>query len=198
MQDPVTQQKNRRMLIRLVALVAVMVGISFAAVPLYSLFCRVTGYDGTTQKSASLPDKVLDRTMEVRFNADISPDLPWTFAPEIHSMKLKVGEQGIVAYHANNNASAPVAGVAVYNVTPEKAGKYFHKIQCFCFSEQTLAAGQRATMPVYFFIDPSIENDRNLDDVKTITLSYTFFKAETPALEKALDRYTNKAESQVN
>ncbi len=155
-----------------------MVGLTAASVPLYRLFCRVTGYQGTTRVAAQAPDRILGRAVTVRFNADVSPDLAWTFtAPE--PMKLKLGERGLALFKARNDSSAPVTGTAVFNVTPDQAGRYFDKIACFCFKQQTLAAGQEAELPVSFFVDPAIAKDRDAGEIHTITLSYTFFPAPT-------------------
>jgi cytochrome c oxidase assembly protein subunit 11 len=175
------RDRNRLVALAGVLTVAAMVGASYAAVPLYRLFCQITGYGGTTQVAATLPGQVLDRTITVRFNADTMPGLPWRFQPEQREMTVKVGEQGLAYYYAENLVGKPITGQATYNVTPEKAARYFNKIDCFCFTEQTLAAGQRADMPVSFYVDPAIANDRNLDEVKTITLSYTFFRTDDPA-----------------
>lgn len=158
------------------AVVAIgMVGAAYAAVPLYDLFCRVTGYGGTTQQAEIAPDAVLDRIIRVEFDASVSRDMPWRFRPEQRAVDLKVGEVGLAFYEAMNPTDRPIRGQATYNVTPQKAGYYFTKIDCFCFTEQTLQPGERVDMPVQFFVDPSIADDPNLDDVTTITLSYTFF-----------------------
>jgi cytochrome c oxidase assembly protein subunit 11 len=178
MNQPCTpQQRNARMAVGLGVLVAGMVGLSFASVPLYSLFCRVTGFGGTTQVATGVSDRVLDRVMEIRFNADVNNSIGWDFKPETHSLKVRVGEPATTLYHAHNRENRAVVGTAAYNVTPDKAGIYFQKIQCFCFTEQRLEAGQSVEMPVYFYVDPAIADDPELDDVKTITLSYTFFRA---------------------
>lgn len=178
MKQPRTpQQRNARMAVGLGVLVAGMVGLSFASVPLYSLFCRVTGFGGTTQVAKGVSDRVLDRVVEIRFNADVNNSIGWDFKPETHSMQVRVGEPSTTRYHAHNRESRAVTGTAAYNVTPDKAGIYFQKIQCFCFTEQRLEAGQSVEMPVYFYVDPAIADDPELDDVKTITLSYTFFRA---------------------
>ena len=168
---------NRMLMSGLFGLVFAMVGLSFAAVPLYDLFCRVTGYGGTTQVSDVAPTLVLDREVRVRFAAATDRDLPWGFAPQQREMVLKVGESGMAFFSAENHADRPITGMAVFNVAPAKAGLYFNKIQCFCFDEQTLAPGQVVSMPVYFFVDPAIDEDPNLDEVRTITLSYTFFRS---------------------
>lgn len=175
MSDP--RRSNTRMAAGLGLIVVGMVGLSFASVPLYDLFCRVTGFGGTTQVATGASERVLDREIEIRFNADVNNSIAWDFKPGITAMKVKVGEPATMVYHARNREDRPVIGTATYNVTPDKAGIYFQKIQCFCFDEQKLEAGQSVEMPVYFFVDPAIADDPELDDVKTITLSYTFFRA---------------------
>lgn len=164
----------------LVALVCVLAGMTTLtsySVELYQLFCRVTGYGGTTQIATGAADRVVDRKMTIRFNADVNSKLPWRFEPVQDSMIVKVGEQALAFYQARSSARKPVVGTATFNVTPAKAGQYFNKIDCFCFTEQTLDPGQVVDMPVQFFVDPAIVEDRGLDDVTTITLSYTFFRA---------------------
>ena len=153
-----------------------MVGLSYAAVPLYNIFCRVTGYGGTTQVAEMAPDQVLDRVMEVRFDANVARNMPWTFQPVQTTMNVRVGESAIAYYKATNMADHPVTGTASFNVSPDKAGSYFSKIECFCFTEQVLAPGESIKMPVTFFVDPDLAEDENLDKVQTITLSYTFFE----------------------
>lgn len=186
------QKKNRRIAFAVALTVAVMVGVSFAAVPLYSMFCRVTGYGGTTQVSNAAPRRILDRTVTVKFDSATAPNFPWTFGPDQRDVSVKLGQQAIISYHAHNHASRAVTGTAIYNVTPLKAGKYFNKMQCFCFGLQTLGPNQSATMPVVFYVDPAMDSDPNMADVTTITLSYTFFEADSPALEKAMDRFYNE------
>lgn len=172
-------RKNASLAVSLLALVVGMVGLSFAAVPLYDLFCKVTGFGGTVQKAQTAsPQLVAGRQMTIRFNADIDSALPWDFKPEQPSVEVKVGEPTLVSYLAHNRSEKSVKGTAVFNVTPHKAGRYFDKIACFCFEEQTLAAGQTVHMPVQFYVDPAIMDDKNLDDVETITLSYTFFQVK--------------------
>jgi cytochrome c oxidase assembly protein subunit 11 len=161
----------------LAGLVAGMVGLAFASVPLYRLFCQVTGYGGTTQVAEEAPGAVGERVITVRFNADVDPDLPWRFQPVARAVEVRVGEQGLAFYRAFNESDRPVSGTAVFNVTPQKAGAYFNKVACFCFDEQRLEPGQTVDMGVSFFIDPAILDDRNLDEVKTVTLSYTFFRS---------------------
>ncbi len=167
----------------LLGMVGVMVGLTAFAVPLYNYFCRVTGFGGTTQTAALAPQQVIDRLITVRFNADVGPDLPWRFQPAQRSITIPVGETAEISYIAENLSDQTVVGSAVFNVTPFKVGPYFSKIACFCFEEQTLAPGEKVAMWVTFFIDPSIMDDVNLDDIKSITLSYVFFKlseTETP------------------
>lgn len=189
------RRRNRTVMLILLGVVAGMVGLSFASVPLYSLFCRVTGYGGTTQVASGTTGQVLERTVRVRFTAGTDSALPWRFAPETPEITLHVGEPGLVYFSAENTSSTPIAGVAVYNVSPDKAGLYFTKVQCFCFGEQILNPGQRVDLPVYFFVDPAIADNRNLDDVQTITLSYTFFRARSDRLDRAIRDYYRSIEA---
>lgn len=172
--DP--KRRNRVMAMGLLAVVVLMVGVSYAAVPLYQLFCQVTGFGGTTQVGSQVPDRVLDRTMRIRMTADVGRGLPWRFTAETREIELKVGEPGLVYYKAENLSDRPVAGTAVYNVNPNKAGLYFVKVQCFCFDEQELGPGEEMAMGVSFFVDPAILEDPRFRDMHTITLSYTFFR----------------------
>ncbi|MBP2303132.1 cytochrome c oxidase assembly protein [Azospirillum picis] len=176
--DHKIRRRNRVLLGSLFGLVMGMIGLTYASVPLYSLFCSVTGFGGTTQRAEAAAAKVLDRKVAIRFNADTNSALPWSFKPEQQELVLKLGETGLAAYRAENRANRATVGTAVYNVTPEKAGAYFNKIQCFCFDEQILQPGQAVDMPVTFFVDPAMADDPNMDDVTTITLSYTFFRAK--------------------
>ena len=158
--------------------VAGMGGLAYASVPLYEIFCRVTGYGGTTQVAAIESDQVIDRVMKIRFDSNVNPALGWAFDPVLKSMELKVGENALAFYQAENQSDETIVGTATFNVTPDKAGLFFNKVDCFCFTEQVLKPGQKVDMPVTFFIDPSIVEDPNLDDVTTITLSYTFFRSQ--------------------
>ena len=167
---------NARTAISLAAVVCGMVGLAFASVPLYDLFCRVTGFGGTTQVAEAVPETVSERRITVRFNADVSPKLPWNFKPEETSVELRVGEPGLAFYVATNQAARPTTGTANFNVTPDKAGIYFSKVQCFCFEEQELKPGESMRMGVSFFVDPALLEDPGMADVETITLSYTFFR----------------------
>jgi cytochrome c oxidase assembly protein subunit 11 len=167
--------KNKKLAGNLFALVVGMVMLAYASVPLYKLFCATTSYGGTTKRSALAPNQISNRVIRVEFNTDISPDLHWQFAPNEKFHDVRVGEQALTSFMAKNLENHAVSGRAVYNVVPFKAGAYFNKIQCFCFDKQTLAAGQKVDMPVSFFIDPSILSDPEMNDVTTITLSYSFF-----------------------
>ncbi len=167
---------NARVAISLAAVVCGMVGLAFASVPLYELFCRVTGFGGTTQVAEAAPETISERRITVRFNADVSPKLPWDFKPEETSVELFIGEPGLAFYVATNEAARPTTGTASFNVTPDKAGVYFSKVQCFCFEEQELKPGESMRMGVSFFVDPALLDDPGMADVETITLSYTFFR----------------------
>ena len=175
-QNTTLVRRNRRTGLAAAGIVTFMVGLSFAAVPLYDLFCRATGFGGTTQRSAAAPGAAGDRQITIRFNATTHPNLPWRFTPEQPSLTLRLGEEGLAFYAAANRADTPVTGISTYNVTPEKVGRYFHKIACFCFDEQTLSPGERVDMPVTFWVDPRIAEDPNTRDITTITLSYSFFR----------------------
>ena len=169
--------QNTGLGLALVAVIAGMGGMAFAAVPLYRMFCEATGYAGTPNTTAQASPGATAKMITVRFNADTNPNLPWMFKPDQASVTLALGEDRVAFYTARNNSSAAITGVATYNVTPEKVGKYFHKTACFCFDEQTLASGQDMDFPLSFWVDPAIADDPNTADVKTITLSYTFFRA---------------------
>lgn len=157
-----------------------MAGMGWAAVPLYDLFCRVTGYGGTTGVAATGSDQILDRTVRIRFDASKARDFPWEFRPVERTMEVRIGETALAFYEAYNPTDEPIAGVASYNVTPYSAGRYFMKIHCFCFEYQVLQPGERMQMPVSFYVDPGIVGDRDAGDVRQITLSYTFHPADMP------------------
>ncbi|MGK9050407.1 cytochrome c oxidase assembly protein [Neorhizobium sp. CSC1952] len=157
--------------------VAGMVGAAYASVPLYRLFCQVTGYNGTTQRVEQYSDTILDKTIQVTFDANISPGLNWEFKPAT-AVNPKIGETMQVEYTATNRSPEATTGTAVFNVTPMEAGAYFNKVECFCFTEQTLQPGQSVTMPVVFFVDPEIAKAAETRNIKTITLSYTFYPSE--------------------
>jgi cytochrome c oxidase assembly protein subunit 11 len=158
-----------------------MVGLSFASVPLYRLFCQATGFGGTTQRAVAAPAKVAEAIVTVRFDAETAPDLSWEFRPLQKAVTVHPGQQRQVFYRAVNNTTEPITGSATFNVTPAKAGIYFDKLQCFCFSEQHLEPHESVDMGVVFFVDPDILTDPNTADVQTITLSYTMFRAHTAA-----------------
>ena len=155
-----------------------MVGLTAASVPLYRLFCQVTGYGGTTQVAADTERNVSEQIVRVRFDSSIGDDLPWNFQPVEREIDVRIGEDNLAFYRAINRADQPIVGTATFNVTPHRAGPYFSKIDCFCFTEQALGPGQSVDMPVSFFVDPAILDDVDTQDLKTITLSYTFFMLE--------------------
>ena len=170
-------RRNRRTLTGALGFVGFMVGVAFAAVPLYDLFCRATGYGGTPMVGTAAPGAIGDTTMSIRFVASTSPSLPWSFAPQQVSMPVRLGEEGIAFYTARNDSAATVTGISTYNVTPDIVGRYFHKTACFCFVEQTLAPGVSQDMPLSFWIDPAILEDRQARAIRTITVSYTFYRS---------------------
>jgi cytochrome c oxidase assembly protein subunit 11 len=173
-------RRNGVTVVLLVSVVAGMVGLSFASAPLYRLFCQATGLGGTTQRATAAPARAAAALLTIRFDAETAPDLGWEFRPLQSAVTVHPGEERQIFYHAINRTAAPVTGSATYNVTPAKAGIYFDKLQCFCFSEQHLAAGESADMAVAFFVDPGILADPNTSDVRTITLSYTMFRVHQP------------------
>jgi cytochrome c oxidase assembly protein subunit 11 len=170
-------RRNRRLGLGIAGFAAGMVGLAFASVPLYQLFCRVTGYNGTVQIAGTAAPGPGEQAVNIRFNATVHPALPWRFAPAQGTMRLRVGEEGLAFYRARNLGGAPVTGVATYNVTPEVAGKYFHKTACFCFERQTLEAGQEMDMPLAFWVDPRMAQDPNTAGIRTITVNYSFFRS---------------------
>jgi cytochrome c oxidase assembly protein subunit 11 len=161
-------------------LVAVMIGLSFAAVPLYSWFCRTTGYGGTTQVAKAPPQRVSDRTITVRFDSNVAAGLPWRFEPEQRTIDVKLGQVVTVYYSVTNQAARMTAGQAGYNVSPPTTGAYFEKINCFCFTQQTMKPGERRDMAVVFYVDPKLAEDSEQDKVDLITLSYTFYPVRVP------------------
>jgi cytochrome c oxidase assembly protein subunit 11 len=173
-----TGKNNKRTGVALAALVAGMVGLAFASVPLYQLFCQVTGYGGQTQVSDGNPKGVIDRAMTTRFDVNVDRALPWTVkaSPMVTD---QIGQVRTVNYVATNNSDKPTTGMAVFNVAPEKAGIYFNKIQCFCFNEQTLQPGETVEMPIVFFVDPDLDENHELATIKEITLSYTFYASDS-------------------
>lgn len=195
-------RKNRRVGLLAAAGAVAMLGMGYASVPLYRLFCQVTGYGGTTQRADSATAagvKVAGKVITVRFDANVAKTLPWEFKPEQIKQDLRLGERKIATYRARNLSGRPITGTAMFNVSPEQAGKYFNKIQCFCFTEQTLKAGQDVRMPVIYYVDPAILDDPAANNIEEITLSYTFTETAGSAaaatqkpiaqpMEKPLDR----------
>ncbi|SJZ31857.1 cytochrome c oxidase assembly protein subunit 11 [Enhydrobacter aerosaccus] len=176
--------RNARLAWTMVAIVGGMLGMAYAAVPLYQAFCKATGFAGTPLVAQSDDHPVIARTMTVRFDTNTDSNMPWRFEPEQREVKVHLGEQKLVYFRATNLSQRPIVGTATYNVTPESSAKWFNKIQCFCFTEQLLRPGQSVDMPVLFFIDPDMDQDRRYDDVRTVTLSYTFYESKT---ERAKD-----------
>jgi cytochrome c oxidase assembly protein subunit 11 len=161
-------------------LVAAMVGVSFAAVPLYSWFCRTTGFGGTTQVAKSAPTHISGRTMTVRFDSNVAAGLPWSFEPERRTVDVKLGEVVTIYYKVTNEAARVTVGQAAYNVSPPTVGIYFEKINCFCFTQQTMKPGEERDMAVVFYVDPKLAKDSELDELNDITLSYTFYPVREP------------------
>jgi cytochrome c oxidase assembly protein subunit 11 len=173
--------RNATMGAGLAVIVAGMLGLAFASVPLYRMFCAATGYDGTPQIGPEAAPGAVAQTITVAMNADTSPDLPWQFGPEQRRISLKIGEEQLAFYDGKNLADHTITGHALYNVTPDVVGRYFHKTECFCFTSQTLGPGEKVQFPVTFWVDPAILQDPETRNIRTITLSYTFF----PSLEEA-------------
>jgi cytochrome c oxidase assembly protein subunit 11 len=176
------------------AVVLAMTGLAFAAAPLYDAFCKLTGYGGTTQQAAAAPGRILERRIEVRFDANVAPGLPVEFAPKQRTQTLRIGETGLAFYRVRNTANEPVVARATYNVTPHAAGPYFAKLECFCFTDRVIAPGEQADLPVVFFVDPELMSDPDTAEIDTLTLSYTFFRStspEAPALLEAAQGSTS-------
>jgi cytochrome c oxidase assembly protein subunit 11 len=173
------RDKNARLAWTMVAIVGGMLGLAYAAVPLYQAFCKATGFAGTPLVAKEGERPVIARTVEVRFDSNTDANLPWRFQPVERSVKIHLGEEKLVFFRATNLSQRPIVGTATYNVTPEWTAGWFNKIQCFCFTEQLLQPGQSVDMPVLFFVDADMNKDRRYDDVRTITLSYTFYEART-------------------
>lgn len=178
-----TARRHARTLVPLVGVVAGMAALAWAAVPLYDLFCRVTGFGGTPLVAEAGADRVLDQAVTVRFDASTAAGMPWSFRPEQTTRSVRVGETALAFYEATNPTDRPITGTATFNVTPPTIGGYFVKIDCFCFEEQTLMPGETVRMPVTFFVDPAMVEDPEAKGIGTITLSYTFF--EKPEAEQA-------------
>jgi cytochrome c oxidase assembly protein subunit 11 len=187
-----SKNSNRKTVIGAISLVVFMGTLSFAAVPFYDWFCRVTGFGGTTQLAQSGNSEILDKTIIIKFDANTERGMPWDFKPVEHELELKIGETGLAFYQAYNPTSKPVAGTASFNVFPYSAGGYFTKIACFCFEEQVLQPGEKIDMPVSFYIDPDIVKDKEAKFAKSITLSYTFHRTELPQDQASLFQLSDK------
>jgi cytochrome c oxidase assembly protein subunit 11 len=172
-------QKNNKTAFKVSGIVFAMFVLAFLSFPIYNLFCKVTGYGGKPVRAEAMAEEMGTKNIQVFFNADISKDLQWSFAPAERSVDVTTGENKLIFYTAQNKTDKDLKGVATFNVTPAKAAIYFSKVECFCFVEQTLLPNERVEMPVSFYIDPEFDNDPNMKDVKAMTLSYTFFKSES-------------------
>jgi cytochrome c oxidase assembly protein subunit 11 len=180
-QSGTVAKRHRTVAVTCTFVVLSMIGLSFAAVPLYRLYCQATGFAGTTQKAEKPSDVVLDRTITLHFDANVARDLTWHFEPVQRTIDVKIGENVLAFYRATNTSDRPLTGTAVFNVTPEAAGIHFNKVECFCFTEQRLEPGQSVDMPVSFFVDPAIVDDEDANNLLELTLSYTFFRSEASA-----------------
>lgn len=188
--SPDPSRRHHKVAMACAAFAGVMVGAAYASVPLYDLFCRVTGFGGRPQIASSGPGRVIERSFEIRFDSNVNGALPWRFEPEARSVPIKAGEVKTILYRITNLSDQDTYGTASYNVTPMETGAFFSKVQCFCFSEQRLKAYETIELPVVFFVDPAIATERDLDAVATITLSYTFFPAAPPQTPVAEDERT--------
>ena len=182
-QSPDRKRANRRVALIATGVFAGMVGLSFAAAPLYTLFCKVTGYGGTTGRAEAAPTQMLERQVQVRFDTNVAPGSPLTFAPDERLKTVKLGETGLAFFRVTNPSDKPVTAVATYNVVPELTGRYFKKLECFCFEKRVFQPGETIELPIVFFVDPEMNKDRDLRDVTEITLSYTYFDAGAPEVK---------------
>ena len=180
--------RNTRVAAACVLFALSMIGLAYASVPLYRLFCQVTGFGGTPQRAERPSTEVLDRTVVVRFDANVGPGLSWDFQPVVPTMEVRIGENALAFYRATNRSDRPLVGTATFNVTPDQIGSFFNKIECFCFTEQRLEPGQTVEMPVSFFIDPAIVRDLDGATVRNITLSYTFYPVDKPKAPKSAEQ----------
>jgi len=191
-------QGPAKTVLQTVSLVVFMGGLAWASVPFYDWFCRVTGFGGVTGVSDVAPEDILDQTITVRFDGSLNNHMPWEFKPVVREMEVRIGESGLAFYEAYNPTDRPVAGSASYNVTPYQAGGFFNKIQCFCFEEQLLMPGERVQMPVTFYVDPDIVEDRDGKYIHTITLSYTFYEIDLPEDTASLDSTEQTPDTSLN
>lgn len=190
-------EANKKTLYILTGVGVAMLGLGFASDPLYDTFCRVTGYGGTTQQAQENLSEVIDRTVTVKFDSNVASGLPWVFKPDQREMDVKLGQSGLAYYTVKNESSVAVTGVANFNVTPIKAAPFFVKTDCFCFEEQTIQPGAELPLPVLFFVDPQLDDEKRLSDVKEITLSYTFFESDEDA-QIATQTTGSNAENSLN
>ena len=188
-------RKNRRVAIASGLVATAMVGLAYASVPLYKLFCQSTGFGGTVQRAEQAPAQSTEKTIKIRFDANTAGSLGWNFHPVQLEMTVKLGEQNMAHYSAENTSGRVLTGSAVFNVTPESAGAFFDKIQCFCFTEQTLQPGESVDLPVVFFVDPAVLDDADAKSIDTITLSYTFYPVDKP---KSVSQAIRPAATQAN
>jgi len=184
-------RKNRRVAVMAFGVSLAMLGAAYASVPLYRLFCQVTGFGGTTQRAEAATGPIVDSLMSIRFDANVSDKLKWKFHPGQQPIKVRLGEPTLIHYVATNLTDHETTGTAIFNVTPTEAGVYFNKIECFCFTEQTLKPGERVEMPVEFFVDPEILKDPDTRTIREITLSYSFYPATPKAADKQAANTTN-------
>jgi cytochrome c oxidase assembly protein subunit 11 len=190
--------KNTRVLFVLAIVIGLMIGIVSQAAPLYRMFCGATGLNGTTQRTDASPAQTKERYVTILFDGNVEPALPWDFGPDVRSIRVKLGEVANVSFHAHNRGDKTVVGTAVHNVQPDKAGLYFDKLQCFCFTRQVLKPGQTVELPVQFFVDPAIADNVNDNDVSEITLSYTFFLAKDQDKAQTIKQATTVINSTSN
>jgi cytochrome c oxidase assembly protein subunit 11 len=184
-------EANKKTMLILAGVGVAMLGLGFASDPLYDTFCRVTGYGGTTQQAEENFSEVIDRKVTVKFDSNVASGLPWQFKPDQRSMDIRLGQSGLAYYTVKNEGTKPIVGVANFNVTPIKAAPYFVKTDCFCFEEQTIQPGQELPLPVLFFVDSQMDDDDRNDDIKEITLSYTFFESDAEAQAAAQSTGSN-------
>jgi cytochrome c oxidase assembly protein subunit 11 len=180
----IERKRNAKVAVICASVFVFMTAAAFAAVPIYRAFCQVTGFDGATRRADAAADQVLGRTLTIRFDANVR-DLPWTFTADQTSQQAKIGETKIAFFKVTNNSNKPVTGRAIFNVVPEQAGPYFNKLQCFCFSDQTIAAGATVDMPVLYYVDPKYADDINTKGKTEVTLSYTFFPTTSKEAQAA-------------
>jgi cytochrome c oxidase assembly protein subunit 11 len=189
--NPNPNHKNRRVAFMAASVGVAMLGLAYASVPLYRLFCQATGFGGTTQVADVAPANVSSKTISVRFDANVSPNMGWNFRPVQNTLTTKIGEVTLAHYTATNMTQETITGTAMFNVTPAEAGIFFNKIECFCFTEQTLKPGQTVDMPVQFFVDPALLDDADTKSISEITLSYTFYPVTAKAPEKRAEAKLN-------